>query len=407
MEQRTLNIKKEPENSDLLIDIKGVLSNLKCEKRTPVQTKRLEIPGPEPKSSKEISSKVQRTPPSSTGISASTPTSAEAKKSIGDGPHTATKTNAIRSAQSNTNGPNSSTPRGENGIVGEGITTRITCNSTTTSSTVTDTAHVSTTPAGATSSAPSQVTTTTKADSTKQSRAYVKPVRKRPSNIETAPGGFIFPADQNVWRSVPFTSFSKSSSKTSESRKRKNRDSESEQQQPAKSTKPTAEARPGTASQTSESNVATVTGRINVRAAAGSSVPMLQVHSTNKEKFSIRIRLPAKEYPWVNFVGKMIGIKGSTIKQLQELTNCRLTVRGKGAKYDCGEDSHVLAECFTTTADAYSRFARVLSYVQEIVKPDSNAILLLQSWTYSAALQTNSFGSGFRHSWQTTYTNCW
>lgn len=71
------------------------------------------------------------------------------------------------------------------------------------------------------------------------------------------------------------------------------------------------------------------------------------------EKKVKKIFIPYKEYPDANFIGLIIGPRGNTQKRMQEETNTRIAIRGKGSvkegaarahKYSSGddEDLHVL-----------------------------------------------------------------
>jgi splicing factor 1 len=49
-------------------------------------------------------------------------------------------------------------------------------------------------------------------------------------------------------------------------------------------------------------------------------------------KFLRKVYIPYKEYPTVNFMGMVIGPRGNTQKHLEKDTNCKISVRGRGAK---------------------------------------------------------------------------
>lgn len=44
--------------------------------------------------------------------------------------------------------------------------------------------------------------------------------------------------------------------------------------------------------------------------------------------YTKRIYLPTKEYPEINFVGLILGPKGSTLKQIERMTKCRIYIKG-------------------------------------------------------------------------------
>ncbi len=64
-----------------------------------------------------------------------------------------------------------------------------------------------------------------------------------------------------------------------------------------------------------------------------------------------KIYIPVRQYPDINFLGLLIGPKGSTQKQLQEQSGAKIIIRGKGAPRDASaphpddeDDIHVSVE---------------------------------------------------------------
>jgi protein quaking len=47
-----------------------------------------------------------------------------------------------------------------------------------------------------------------------------------------------------------------------------------------------------------------------------------------------KVFVPTKEYPEYNFVGRILGPRGMTAKQLETETGCKIMVRGKGSMRD-------------------------------------------------------------------------
>ncbi|RCN24795.1 hypothetical protein ANCCAN_29502 [Ancylostoma caninum] len=47
-----------------------------------------------------------------------------------------------------------------------------------------------------------------------------------------------------------------------------------------------------------------------------------------------KIYVPKREYPDYNFVGRILGPRGMTAKQLEQETGCKIMVRGKGSMRD-------------------------------------------------------------------------
>jgi len=49
---------------------------------------------------------------------------------------------------------------------------------------------------------------------------------------------------------------------------------------------------------------------------------------------SEKVYVPVKEHPDFNFVGRILGPRGMTAKQLEQETGCKIMVRGKGSMRD-------------------------------------------------------------------------
>ena len=49
------------------------------------------------------------------------------------------------------------------------------------------------------------------------------------------------------------------------------------------------------------------------------------------EKAQLKIRIPVEEYPGYNFIGRLLGPRGATLKQLEVQSKCRLYIRGRGS----------------------------------------------------------------------------
>lgn len=45
----------------------------------------------------------------------------------------------------------------------------------------------------------------------------------------------------------------------------------------------------------------------------------------------VKLRVPAEQYPDYNFVGRLLGPRGATLKRLERETGCRIMIRGKGS----------------------------------------------------------------------------
>jgi len=113
---------------------------------------------------------------------------------------------------------------------------------------------------------------------------------------------------------------------------------------------------------------------------------LISIHDERPQKNSVKVRIPIKEHPRYNFVGKLLGPKGATLKELQQQTGCKMAIMGRGSmrekdkeeelrkeggKYaHLNEDLHVMVECFTEATDGYHRIAAALVEVKKFLIPE-------------------------------------
>lgn len=55
------------------------------------------------------------------------------------------------------------------------------------------------------------------------------------------------------------------------------------------------------------------------------------VKQLSGSKGILKIRIPIEDYPGYNFIGRLLGPRGATLKQLQSETGCRMFIRGRGS----------------------------------------------------------------------------
>ncbi|XP_075051308.1 KH domain-containing, RNA-binding, signal transduction-associated protein 1 isoform X1 [Mixophyes fleayi] len=113
----------------------------------------------------------------------------------------------------------------------------------------------------------------------------------------------------------------------------------------------------------------------------------LDLFSHKNMKLKERILIPVKLYPKFNFVGKILGPQGNTIKRLQEETGAKISVLGKGSMRDKAKeeelrkggdpkyshlnmDLHVFIEVFGPPCEAYTRMAHAMEEVKKFLVPD-------------------------------------
>ncbi|KAM9842418.1 KH domain-containing, RNA-binding, signal transduction-associated protein 1a isoform 1-T1 [Aulostomus maculatus] len=113
----------------------------------------------------------------------------------------------------------------------------------------------------------------------------------------------------------------------------------------------------------------------------------LDLFATKNLKLKERVLIPTKLYPRVNFVGKLLGPQGSTIKRLQEETGAKISVLGKGSMRDKNKEEelrkggeakyahlamelHVFIEVTAPIPEAYLRMAHAMEEVKKFLIPE-------------------------------------
>ncbi|XP_018496628.1 protein held out wings [Galendromus occidentalis] len=97
-----------------------------------------------------------------------------------------------------------------------------------------------------------------------------------------------------------------------------------------------------------------------------------------------KVYVPVKEHPDFNFVGRILGPRGMTAKQLEQETGCKIMVRGKGSMRDkkkedanrgkpnwehLNDDLHVLITVEDTENRADIKIQRAVEEVQMLLVP--------------------------------------
>lgn len=120
-----------------------------------------------------------------------------------------------------------------------------------------------------------------------------------------------------------------------------------------------------------------------------SSSNMIDVCSPKQIRVEVKVRIPVKEHPKFNFVGKLLGPKGNSMRRMQEETGTRMAIYGRGsmknkAKEDelrkeglakhahLNEELHVNIEVYAQATDAYQRLAHAVTEVHKYMVPDPN-----------------------------------
>ncbi|PIK53116.1 hypothetical protein BSL78_09986, partial [Apostichopus japonicus] len=102
-----------------------------------------------------------------------------------------------------------------------------------------------------------------------------------------------------------------------------------------------------------------------------------------------KIFVPVKAYPDFNFVGRILGPRGMTAKQLEKETGCKIMVRGKGSMRDklkeeqnrlkansswehLKEELHVLISVEDTEERANLKLARAAEEIKKLLVPTAD-----------------------------------
>ncbi|XP_055610381.1 KH domain-containing, RNA-binding, signal transduction-associated protein 2-like [Uranotaenia lowii] len=115
----------------------------------------------------------------------------------------------------------------------------------------------------------------------------------------------------------------------------------------------------------------------------------IDIYREKHIKVTVKVLVPVKEHPRFNFVGKLLGPKGNTLKRLQEDTMCRMAILGRGSMKDrkreeelrngmdtkyahlC-DDLHVDVSANGPPAEVHARIAYALAELRKYLIPDSN-----------------------------------
>ncbi|OPJ75570.1 KH domain-containing, RNA-binding, signal transduction-associated protein 3 isoform C [Patagioenas fasciata monilis] len=104
-------------------------------------------------------------------------------------------------------------------------------------------------------------------------------------------------------------------------------------------------------------------------------------------KLGQKVLIPVKQFPKFNFVGKLLGPRGNSLKRLQEETLTKMSILGKGSMRDktkeeelrksgeakyfhLNDDLHVLIEVFAPPAEAYARMGHALEEIKKFLIPE-------------------------------------
>ncbi|CAG9531010.1 unnamed protein product [Cercopithifilaria johnstoni] len=107
----------------------------------------------------------------------------------------------------------------------------------------------------------------------------------------------------------------------------------------------------------------------------------LQAASGKKVFLQEKIFVPVNEYPNYNFVGRILGPRGMTAKQLEEESGCRIMIRGRGSTREGSssrqtiyndnmkEELHILVQCEDFEERAKEKIKRAVECIRYMLIP--------------------------------------
>ncbi|BET02520.1 Hypothetical protein NTJ_15338 [Nesidiocoris tenuis] len=137
---------------------------------------------------------------------------------------------------------------------------------------------------------------------------------------------------------------------------------------------------------------------------------MVDITRDKPIKVTIRVVVPVRDHPKFNFVGKLLGPKGNSLKRLQEETMTKMAILGRGSMKDRHKEeelrgsgdpkfSHLLEElhvevtAFAPPAEAHARIAYALAEVRRFLVPDYNDDIRQEQMWEMSHLRGTSNGS--------------
>ncbi|KAI3682540.1 hypothetical protein L1987_82589 [Smallanthus sonchifolius] len=106
--------------------------------------------------------------------------------------------------------------------------------------------------------------------------------------------------------------------------------------------------------------------------------------STLLTKKLLRLDVPVDTYPDFNFVGRLLGPRGNSLKRMEALTGCRIFIRGKGSMKDTNREErlrgkqryshlneplHVLIEAESPANEVDAQLRHAKEIILELLKP--------------------------------------
>ena len=121
----------------------------------------------------------------------------------------------------------------------------------------------------------------------------------------------------------------------------------------------------------------------------GGITDILDVVDNKRVKIRAKVTIPIEQYPSINFVGKLLGPGGQTLRSIQEETRTKMAILGHGSLRDEAKEKELLSggdpkyqhlkqplhlqiDCLAPPAEAYYNISHALAQVKRVMVPDAN-----------------------------------
>ncbi|XP_074570160.1 KH domain-containing protein At1g09660/At1g09670-like [Curcuma longa] len=139
--------------------------------------------------------------------------------------------------------------------------------------------------------------------------------------------------------------------------------------------------------QTEENGYFNRVGTIQTSNIGWNGIP--RVNTSPIVKKVVRLDVPVDKYPNYNFVGRLLGPRGNSLKRVEATTQCRVYIRGRGSVKDLvkeeklrdkpgyehlNEPLHVLVEAEFTADVIDSRLDQAVTILDDLLKPVDESV---------------------------------
>ncbi|GAA53546.1 KH domain-containing RNA-binding signal transduction-associated protein 2 [Clonorchis sinensis] len=123
----------------------------------------------------------------------------------------------------------------------------------------------------------------------------------------------------------------------------------------------------------------------------GGIAESIDIVSNRQVKIRAKIEIPSSQYPGVNFVGKLLGPGGQTLRATQESTKTKMAILGAGSLRDDSKERellssgdpkyqhlkqklHLQVDSLAPPSEAYYRLSHALAELRKVMLPSAPAV---------------------------------